>query len=133
MNKHVDGYLPNEGWTLVFGSNLSGLHHGGAARQAYQSFGAYWGQPIGPMGDSYAIPTKNAAIDATLPLHVIEIFVDGFIKYAKQHPEKKFFITRIGAGLAGYTDEIMAPMFKDVPDNCSVAEAWYDIIERTIA
>ena len=32
---------------FVFGSNLAGMHGGGAARLAYQKFGAVWGQGVG--------------------------------------------------------------------------------------
>ncbi len=31
---------------FVFGSNLDGLHMGGAARVAYEKFGAVWGQGL---------------------------------------------------------------------------------------
>ncbi len=46
---------PNE--IFVFGSNLAGAHGGGAARLAYECFGAVWGQGVGLQGQSYAIPT----------------------------------------------------------------------------
>lgn len=39
---------------FVFGSNLEGLHAGGAARTAYEHFGAVWGQGEGVQGQSYA-------------------------------------------------------------------------------
>lgn len=41
---------------FVFGSNLAGVH-GGAARFAYERFGAVWGEGIGLHGQTYAIPT----------------------------------------------------------------------------
>lgn len=39
---------------FVFGSNLAGRHAGGAARFAYNKFGAIWGQGEGLQGQSYA-------------------------------------------------------------------------------
>lgn len=42
---------------FVFGSNLEGQHHGGAARTAHEKFGAEWGVGDGPTGRCYAIPT----------------------------------------------------------------------------
>ena len=33
---------------FVFGSNLEGQHMGGAARYAYDHFGAEWGNGVGP-------------------------------------------------------------------------------------
>ncbi len=35
---------------FVFGSNLEGMHMGGAARVAHQKFGAEWGVGDGPTG-----------------------------------------------------------------------------------
>ena len=36
-----------EGEIFVFGSNLAGAHGGGAARLAYERFGAVWGEGVG--------------------------------------------------------------------------------------
>lgn len=41
----IESLAPNE--VLVFGSNASGAHGGGAARFAYDRFGAVWGQSEG--------------------------------------------------------------------------------------
>ena len=37
---------------FVFGSNLAGIHAGGAARVAYERFGAIMGQGVGIQGQS---------------------------------------------------------------------------------
>ena len=37
---------------FVFGSNLAGAHGGGAARVAYEKFGAAWGRGVGLFGKS---------------------------------------------------------------------------------
>ena len=66
----------NNGEIFVFGSNLKGLHGGGAARLAYERFGAIWGQGVGLQGNSYAIPTMQVGIDT------IKSYVDVFIKFA---------------------------------------------------
>ena len=36
--------------------------------------------------------------------------VDDFIEFAKNHPDKTFFVTLIGCGIAGYSPEEMAPL-----------------------
>ena len=90
---------------FVFGSNLQGMHGGGAARAAMDRFGAIWGQGVGMQGQCYAIPTMHGGVDAIRP------YVDEFIEYAKQHPELTFLVTRIGCGIAGFRDEQMAPLF----------------------
>ena len=94
---------PNE--IFVFGSNLAGAHGGGAARIALDCFGAVWGQGVGLQGQSYAIPTMQGGVETIKP------YVDEFIDFARQHPELKFLVTRIGCGIAGFRDEEIAPLF----------------------
>ncbi len=84
---------------FVFGSNLAGHHGGGAARLAYNRFGAIWGQGVGLQGQSFAIPTMQGGVET------IKSYVDEFIRFAEQHPEYKFLVTRIGCGIAGFRDE----------------------------
>ena len=69
---------PNE--IFVFGSNLEGMHGGGAALLAYRKFGAIWGQGVGLQGQSYGIPTMQGGVETIRP------YVDEFIAFAKQHP-----------------------------------------------
>ena len=95
---------PNE--IFVFGSNLRGLHGGGAAYIASRKFGAVMGQGVGLQGQSYAIPTMQGGVETIRP------YVDDFIAFAGQHPELTFLVTRIGCGIAGFTDEEMAPLFE---------------------
>lgn len=101
---------------FVFGSNESGIHGAGAAKQALNSFGAEWGTGYGPTGQCFAIPTKDRNIQ-TLPLEAIEMYVKSFIEYADKRPALTFLLTPIGTGLAGYKVEDIAPMFKEVPSN----------------
>ena len=48
---------------FVFGSNLAGAHGGGAARLAYNKFGAVWGEGVGLHGQTYAIPTMQGGVE----------------------------------------------------------------------
>ena len=77
-------------------------------------------------GDSYAIPTKDENIQ-TMSLSEIEPYVAEFVQFAKDHPEMCFNIVSIGCGLAGYTPEQIAPMFKGCPDNCNLPESFKEI------
>ena len=95
---------------FVFGSNLAGSHGGGAARLAFNRFGAIWGQGVGLQGQSYAIPTMQGGVETIKP------YVDEFIKFVKQHPELKFLVTRIGCGIAAFTPNEIAPLFNDAID-----------------
>lgn len=90
---------------FVFGSDLDGNHIRGAALQAFEKFGAIQGQGIGLQGKSYAIPTLLNEINKIKP------YVDDFVEYARCHSEKKFLVTRIGCGLAGFSPEQIAPLF----------------------
>ncbi len=49
-------------------------------------------------------------------VETIKPYVDEFIEFAKQHPEFKFLVTRIGCGIAGFRDEEIAPLFNDAID-----------------
>jgi len=96
---------PNE--VFVFGSNLKGMHGGGAAYIAYRKFGAVMGQGVGLQGQSYAIPTMQGGVETIRP------YVDEFIRFAQQHPELTFLVTRIGCGIAGFTDDEISPLFAE--------------------
>jgi len=100
---------------FVFGSNLVGLHGGGAAWAAFKNFGAVMGCGVGLRGQSYAIPTMQGGVDTIAP------YVDGFITFAREHPELFFYVTRIGCGIAGFRDREIAPLFSaalDVENIC---------------
>lgn len=91
---------------FVFGSNLAGAHAGGAARLAYEKFGAIWGQGVGLQGNSYAIPTMQGGVETIRP------YVDEFIDFAKSHPDLTFYVTKIGCGIAGFSEKEIAPLFQ---------------------
>lgn len=101
---------PNE--VFVFGSNMNGNHAGGAAFVAQERFGAEWGCSEGLRGQSYAIPTLNRNMEKVTrkQLHVsFVIFIDCVIK----HPEKVFYLTKIGCGIAGWNIYEVATIFFD--------------------
>lgn len=91
---------------FVFGSNLEGMHGGGAAYAAWKHFGAVMGCGVGLRGQSYAIPTMQGGVETIKP------YVDDFIVFAREHPERFFFVTRIGCGIAGFRDKEIAPLFE---------------------
>jgi hypothetical protein len=103
-SSHITQLAPNE--VFVYGSNLQGLHGGGAARAALRHFGAVMGQGVGLQGQSYAIPTMQGSVETIRP------YVDDFIDFARHHQGLTFLVTRIGCGIAGFRDEEIAPLFK---------------------
>lgn len=123
MNK-ITSLKPNQ--IFVFGSNLRGFHGAGAAKDAVTYFGAVYGQGIGLQGQSYAIPTKDDNIQ-TLPLRSIENYVNNFLSFVVKNPKLEFIVTEIGCGLAGYTPQDIAPMFKVHTDNIILPESFKTI------
>lgn len=107
---------------FVFGSNLQGMHGGGAARIAYERFGAVWGVGVGITGRCYAIPTMQGGIETINP------YIDQFIDFAKQNPNWKFLVTRIGCGIAGFTDADIAPLFTEALklDNVYLPKSFFE-------
>lgn len=110
---------------FVFGSNLAGMHGGGAARVARLHFGAVMGQGVGMQGQSYAIPTMQGGTDTIQP------YVDEFIAYARQNPDKKFLVTPIGCGIAGFEPEDIAPLFEEAKEvkNISLPESFWEVMK----
>lgn len=109
---------------FVFGSNLAGHHGGGAARVAFDRFGAQWGQGEGIQGQSYAIPTMQGGVETIKP------YVDRFLDLAYEWDQNTFLVTRIGCGIAGFTPEQIAPLFDRVLDmyNVVLPRDFYDIL-----
>lgn len=120
----VTSLAPDE--VFVFGSNLGGFHGGGAARAAYNKFGAIWGRGVGMQGQSYAIPTMQGGVETIAP------YVDEFIEYAKNHSDKRFLVTEIGCGIAGFTPDEIAPLFKAAVtiNNITLPSRFWEVLER---
>lgn len=111
---------------FVFGSNLAGRHHGGAARVAVNRFGAVMGQGEGLQGRSYAIPTMQGGLQTIKP------YVDKFIEFAKQEQALTFYVTKIGCGIAGFQISEIAPLFKDAigVNNIRLPREFAELIEQ---
>lgn len=133
---------------FVFGSDITGIHNGRASKLAVQFFGAKKGQGEGPQGQSYAIPTtepNKMPNNITLPLEEdtylgnmkrardiksINTSIQKFINYARNTPSKKFLVSRIGVGFAGFTDEEIAEMFHDALylENVYLPQSFLDVL-----
>ena len=111
---HRDGDVPpsamDEGWLFVLGSNLAGRHGAGAALVAAERYGAKSGVGEGAFAASYAVPTKGHSLEV-LPLTVIAEHVERFVLWANAHPDRKYWLTRVGCGSAGYSNNQIAPLF----------------------
>ena len=72
----------------------------------------------------YPIPTVEKTIEE------IKNGVAAFIEYAKQHPELRFHVRKVGCDKAGYTVEQIAPLFKEARavKNILLPKAMVDIL-----
>ena len=114
---------------FVFGSNEAGIHGAGAAKLAVEKFGATMGMGYGLQGKSFGIPTKDTFI-RTLPLDKIEFYVYSFLTEVMEYPDTEFLVTKIGCGLAGYSENEIANLFKGkfIPENVTLPESFFNII-----
>ncbi|CCY50525.1 MULTISPECIES: A1S_2505 family phage non-structural protein [Bacteroides] len=121
---HITELKPNE--IFVFGSNLQGYHGGGAARLAMNQWGAVWGQGTGLQGQTYAIPTMQGGIGTIRP------YIDQFIKFAQNDPERTFLVTEIGCGIAGFRPADIAPLFKNAINipNIWLPQRFWEILQE---
>lgn len=115
----IDSLEPGE--VFVFGSNSAGAHGGGAARFAYDRFGAVWGRSEGLQGQSYGIDTMSG-------LRILGEQAATFLAFARQHPELRFLVTEVGCGIAGYTPSEVAGFFADPPANVVLPERFAEVL-----
>lgn len=121
--EYITELQPNE--IFVFGSNENGNHMGGAARIAYEKFGAKWGVASGRTGQTYAIPTLDRDMEKIEP-EMLEIHLEDFIDYVRKYPTLTFYLTKIGCGIAGWSVEEVKRIFwkvigtKQLPKNLTI-------------
>lgn len=99
---HIAELEDNE--VFVFGSNFQGRHGSGAAKDAMR-FGAKYGIPMGPQGQTYAIITKDMRDQSFVGWDFVKDQLRVFIKFAYAHPSIKFYLTPIATGLSGQSME----------------------------
>ncbi|MGO4691629.1 A1S_2505 family phage non-structural protein [Glaciibacter sp. 2TAF33] len=110
------------GEIFVFGSNASGVHGAGAARTAYEKFGAVWGEGHGLHGQTYAIDTMSG-------IEVMRDEVRNFLEFAREHRDLTFLVTKVGCGIAGYTPAEVAPLFAGRPANAVLPDEFRALLD----
>jgi len=108
---------------FVFGSNMLGLHLGGAARQATLEFGAEMGVGEGLTGQCYAFPTLSATGKRLSTEDLKDSRRELYLE-CLMNPEKRFLLTKVGCGIAGYPEDVMRDLFADPPANLILPEDW---------
>lgn len=108
--------LPATG-IFVFGSNREGNHGGGAAYVALIKFGAVMGVGEGLQGQAYGLPTMEG-------IEELRLAAERFVEFARSHPELEFWLTKVGCGIAGYSEDEVRPMFAKTPGNVIKPVDW---------
>lgn len=92
----------------------------------YEPMGAVWGQGTGLQGQTYAIPTMQGGIGTIRP------YIDQFIKFAQNDPERTFLVTEIGCGIAGFRPADIAPLFKNAINipNIWLPQRFWEILQK---
>ena len=106
--------LPENG-IFIFASNTFGEHNSGSAKFAFEELEAEWGVGEGLTGRTYAFPTLNYSntkykqnielfqgIDNKISIEQLSISWNKLIKCIEEKPDKKFYLTKIGLGIAGF-------------------------------
>lgn len=109
--ENITELKPNE--IFVFGSNTLGQHYGGAAKIAHEKFGAIWGLAEGLSGQTYAIPTIDFDTWKPVDRSFLLLCLRRFLRYVHKNPEKKFYLTKIGCGIAGWNTEEVKEILQD--------------------
>lgn len=101
----------SENQIFVFGSNKAGNHLGGAAKYALDHFNAKMGISEGRTGQCYAIPTLDENF-CKLPLDEIEKSLQKFARYTIENLHLTFLVTKIGCGIAKFSEVEISNLFK---------------------
>jgi hypothetical protein len=125
-NNNITKLETNE--VFVFGSNMAGVHSGGAAAQAHKDFGAVMGVSEGITGDSYALPSLNADMSKRT-LEEIRASIKRLYEFCDANREKHFILTKVGCGIAGFEEEdILKIVISEYPPaNISLPIGWEEI------
>ena len=114
---------------FVFGSNEAGIHGAGAAKLALDKFNAQYGKPFGFQGNSFAIPTLDKDFKQ-LSLERIKTYIHIAEAIFETNPDKVFYVTKIGCGIAGFDIKDIASLFERsyTIENVYMPKEFYDYV-----
>lgn len=96
---------------FVFGSNTDGRHGAGAAKFAYEHFGAIRGIASGLQGNAYGIITKDLSHPkGGIKLEYVAQQIRSLHACIKAHRDWLFLITPVGSGLANFSMTDIVPL-----------------------
>lgn len=97
---------------FVFGSNLNGNHIGGAAKLAKDEFGAEELVGEGLKGQSYAFPTLDKEMQK-VSAEEFKKSIQKLIDCANKNTTNIFLVTKVGCGIAGFTEDKVKEYFTE--------------------
>ena len=116
--KENNGFITHldENEIIVVGTNLAGRHYGGAANQAHNQFSLEWGVGEGLSGQTYAFPTLDGNMEKRKKKELLHSALK-LNDCARQNPEKTFYLTKVGQGIAGFTEGEMNDVLQNLEPN----------------
>jgi hypothetical protein len=115
----------NPAHVFVFGSNPQGRHGKGAALHAKRYFNAKYGQASGLQGRSYGIITKDLRRGKrSVSLSSIYKQLQVLREFAESNQQLVFFMTKIGTGLAGFTEKEIKSLTNQIKWPVNVILPW---------
>lgn len=102
---------------FVFWSNWQGNHFWGSARTAIERFGAIDWQAEWMQWQSFAINTMDG-------IDKIKEWLDSLVIEAINNPEKVFYLTKIGCGIAWYSEDVIKSILPVFPENIVKPKWW---------
>lgn len=113
----------------VFESNLDGRHGRGAPAVAVNCHGAEQGHASGPVGNSYALTTRNAE-NKLLDWDVIKDAIQEFRDYLNAEPERKFRILPSSHNKSEQEHDRFTDLLRNVASNCELQGRMLERLER---
>jgi hypothetical protein len=78
---------------------------------------------VGLTGQCYAFPTLDEHF-RRLPLSRLELERDDLYRTCRKNLDKRFLLTKVGCGLAGFPEATMRGLFVDPPVNLILPADW---------
>ena len=110
-------------YTLVFPSNMLGIHRTELSEIAHSTYLAETGVFFGLSGNAYAIPVKDRLIRA-LSLAEIAVYVNQFKEFTYSQPNRLFWILDFSMVRRSYSSGQFASLFRGANTNCSFPKNW---------
>jgi hypothetical protein len=87
--------------------------------------GAEPGVGEGLTGRTYALPTCYEP-GSPVTMQELVAYVDNFLRFAESRPDLRFFVSKVGCGIAGFEEDEVAWIFNelDVPENVDMPPDW---------